>query len=117
MITKQKYVEYIISTLLNYSCANLAEHPGGMSHSVASDFLKRERLAARRLWELAADQIGDGPDAYLITDESVQDTRYYRSFEMVEAQVSGAVGGLARGIGVVNLVDSCGKDGGCYPTD
>ena len=31
MITKQKYVEYLISTPINYTCANLAEHLGGIS--------------------------------------------------------------------------------------
>ena len=61
MITKQKYVEYLISTPINYTCANLAEHLGGMSHDVVSDFLKRERLTARHLWELVAEQIDDSP--------------------------------------------------------
>ena len=90
MITKQKYVEYLISTPINYTCANLAEHLGGMSHDVVSDYLKRERLTARHLWELVAEQIDDSPDAYLIIDDSVQDKRYSRSIEMVKLQYSGA---------------------------
>ena len=48
----------------------------GMSHDVVSDFLKRERLTARHLWELVAEQIDDSPDACLIIDDSVQDKRY-----------------------------------------
>ena len=117
MITKQKYVEYLISTPINYTCANLAEHLGGMSHDVVSDYLKRERLTARHLWELVAEQIDDSPDAYLIIDDSVQDKRYSRSIEMVKLQYSGAEGGLVRGIGVVNLVHSSGEDGECHPID
>ena len=58
----------------------MAEHLGGMSHDVVSD-LKRERLTARHLWELVAEQIDDSPDAYLIIDDSVQDKR---TFEMVQ---------------------------------
>ena len=88
-----------------------------MSHDVVSDFLKRERLTARRLWELVAEQIDDGPDAYLIADDSVQDKRYSRSIEMVKLQYSGAEGGLVRGIGVVNLVHTSGEDGDYYPID
>jgi len=117
MITKQKYVEYLVSTPLNYTCSNLAEHLEGKSHDVVSDFLKRERLTASHLWELVAGQIDDSPDAYLIIDDSVQDKRYARSIEMVKLQYSGAEGGLVRGIGVVNLVHTSGEDGACYPID
>ena len=91
-----------LSARRSYTCANLAEHLGGMSHDVVSDYLKRERLTARHLWELVAEQIDDSPDAYLIIDDSVQDKRYSRSIEMVKLQYSGAEGGLVRGIGVVN---------------
>ena len=109
MITKQKYVEYLVSTPINYTCSNLAEHLEGMSHDVVSDFLKRERLTASHLWELVEEQIDDSADAYLILDDSVQDKRYARSIEMVKLQYSGAEGGLVRGIGVVNLVHTSGR--------
>ena len=109
MITKQKYVEYLISTPINYTCSNLAEHLEGTSHDVVSNYLKRERLTARHLWELVAGLIDDSPDAYLIIDDSVQDKRYSRSIEMVQRQYSGAEGGLVRGIGVVNLIHTSGE--------
>ena len=106
-----------MSTPINYTCTNLAEHLEGMSHDVVSDFLKRERLTASHLWELVAEQIDDSADAYLIIDDSVQDKRYARSIEMVKLQYSGAEGGLVRGIGVVNLVHTSGEDGDYYPID
>ena len=111
MITKQKYVEYLVSTPINYTCTNLAEHPDGMSHDVISDFLKKERLTASHLWELVEERIDDSADAYLIIDDSVQDKRYSRSIEMVKLQYSGAAGGLVRGIAVVNLIHTSGEDG------
>ncbi|MCJ7703107.1 MAG: transposase [Anaerolineales bacterium] len=117
MITKEKYVEYLISTPINYTCTNLAEHLDEVSHDVISNYLKRERLTARHLWELVQDLIDDSPDAYLIIDDSVQNKRYSRSIEMVKLQYSGAEGGLVRGIGVVNLVHTNGEDGEYYPLD
>ena len=117
MITKQKYVEYLVSTPINDTCTNLAEHPDGMSHDVVSDFLKRERLTASHLWELVGEQINDSADAYLIIDDSVQDKGDSRSIEMVKLQYSGAAGGLAPGIAVVNLIHSSGEDGAYYPID
>ena len=117
MITKQKYVEYLISTPINYTCTNLAEHLEKVSHDVVSDYLKRERLTARHLWELVQSLIDDRSDAYLIIDDSVQNKRYSRSIEMVKLQYSGAEGGLVKGIGVVNLVHTTDQDGEYYPID
>ena len=117
MITKQQYVEYLISTPINYTCTNLAEHLEGVSHDVVSDYLEKERLTARHLWELVEGLIDDTPKAYLIIDDSVQNKQYSRSIEMVKLQYSGAVGGLVRGIGVVNLVHTNGEEGEYYPVD
>ena len=117
MITKQQYVEYLISTPINYTCANLAEHLDGVSHDVVSDYLEKEKLTARHLWELVEGLIDDGPDAYLLIDDSVHNKRYSLSIEMVKLQYSGAVGGLVRGIGVVNLVHTNGEGGEHYPVD
>ena len=114
MITKQKYVEYLVSTPINHTCTNLAEHLDGMSQDLISDFLKKERLTASHLWELVQERVDDSADAYLIIDDSVQDKRYSRSIEMVKLQYSGAAGGLAPGIAVVNLIHTSGEDGAYY---
>jgi hypothetical protein len=116
-ITKQKYVEYLISTPINYTCTNLADHLEDVSHDAISNYLRRERLIARHLWELINGLIDDGPDAYMIIDDSVQDKRYSRSIEMVKRQYSGAVGGLVRGIDVVNLLHTNGREKAYYPID
>jgi hypothetical protein len=117
MITKQKYVEYLLSTLVNYTCTNQADHLEGVSHDVVSDYLARERLTARHLWELVQGLIDDRPEACLLIDDSVQDKRYSRSIELVKRQYSGAEGGLVRGICVVNLVHTTGQSGAHYPID
>ncbi len=116
MISRTKYVEYLISTPINYTCSNLAAHLEGVSHDVVTDYLRQERLTARDLWELTQPFIDDSPEAYLIIDDSVQNKQYSRSIELVKRQYSGAVGGLVRGIGVVNLVHTDGK-GAYYPID
>ena len=103
MITRTNYVEYLISTPINYTCANLAKHMDNVSHDVVTDYLKNERLTARNVWELTEPHIKDGPESCLIIDDSVQNKQYSKSIELVKRQYSGAVGGLVRGIGVVNL--------------
>ena len=117
MITKQQYVEYLISTPINYTCSNLAEHLDGVSHDTVSDYLQRDKQTSRHLWELVERLIDDSPEACMIIDDSVHNKKYSRSIEMVKLQYSGAVGGLVRGIGVVNLVHTNGKDGEHYSLD
>lgn len=117
MITKQQYVEFLVSTVANFTATHLAKHLDGVSHDTITDFLQGERLTARSLWELVATLIADSPKAFLIVDDSVQDKRYSHFIELVRLQYSGAAQGLVRGIGVVNLVHSSGGAGDFYPLD
>ena len=117
MITKRQYIEYLISTPANYTCANLAEHLEGVSHDAVSDYLAQAKSTARQLWELVQPLLNDTPEACMIVDDSVQDKRYSKQIELVRRQYSGAEGGLVRGIGVVNLVHTDGTEGGYYPID
>jgi hypothetical protein len=117
MITKLQYVEFLISTIGNFTSTHLAEHLDGVSHDTITDFLQSEHLTARHLWELVHGLIADSLDAFLIVDDSVQDKRYSRFVELVRLQYSGAEHGLVRGIGVVNLVHSSGQPGDFFPVD
>lgn len=115
MMNKRHYIEYLISTPANYTCSNLARHLENVSHDAVSDYLQREKLTARGLWELVKPILADSPQAYFILDDSVQDKRYSKKIELVKLQYSGAAQGLVRGIGIVNLVHSDGTN--YYPID
>ena len=115
MVTKQQYIEYLVSSPVNYTCTNLAAHLEGVSHDAVSDYLARANTTARHLWELVQPLLNDTEQGYLIVDDSVQDKRYSRQIELVQPQYSGAAGGVVRGIGVVNLIHTDGID--YYPID
>ena len=115
MITKRQYIEFLISTPVNYTCSHLAEHLEGVSHDAITDYLQREKLTARGLWDLVQPLLKDSEAAYLLVDDSVQNKQYSHKMELVKKQYSGATHGLVRGIGVVNLVHSDGAD--FYPID
>jgi len=117
MITKQQYVEYLICTIGNYTSSNLVEHLNEVSHDVVTDYLRSEHLTAHSVWELVKRLLQDGPEAFMLVDDSVQDKRYSQFIELVKLQYSGAEHGLVRGIGIVNLVHSTGDKQDFYPID
>jgi hypothetical protein len=117
MITKKQYVEYLVSTPKNCTCTYLAEHLEDVSHDVVNDFLHHKRFMPREVWKLVKDRVEDSQAACLIVDDSVHDKRYCRFIDLVRAQYSGNEHRVVKGIGVVSLVHSAGKDRPFYPID
>ncbi len=120
MLTKQSYIEYLVSTPQNYTCSNLAEHKTGsnsMSHDAVSNFLKREKFTPHQLWRVVEPHIQNRETGFLIADDSVQDKRYSKFIELVKKQYSGNEHGLVRGICVVNLVHTSGEKDDFFPID
>jgi hypothetical protein len=68
-----------------------------------------------QVWAVVKSLIKESEESGLILDDSVQNKQYSKAIELVKGQYSGAVGGLVRGIGVVNLVHTDGKEH--YPID
>jgi len=117
MISKNQYIEYLLSTPINYTCSNLAEHLEDVSHDSVSDFLQNSRFSPKQLWELVKDRIDDSAEAFLLVDDSVQNKQYSHSIETVKRQYSGNEHGLVKGIGLVNLVHTNGSLGDFYPVN
>lgn len=115
MITKNQYIEYLLSTPINYTCSNLSAHLENVSHDSVTDFLQNSKFTPRDLWELVKDRIDDSEEAFLLVDDSVQNKQYSQSIETVKLQYSGNEHGLVKGIGLVNLVHTNGSLGDFYP--
>jgi hypothetical protein len=115
MITKNQYIEYLLSTPINYTCSNLAEHLENISHDSVTDFLQNSRFTPKQLWELVKNRIDDSEEAFILVDDSVQNKQYSHSIETVKLQYSGTEHGLVKGIGLVNLVHTNGAMGDFYP--
>ena len=76
MITKKQYIEYLLSTPINYTCSNLSEHLENVSHDTVTDFLQNSKFKPRDLWELVKNRIDDSEEAFLLVDDSVQNKQY-----------------------------------------
>jgi len=115
MVIKKHYIEYLLTTPINYTCSNLSEHLEKVSHDVVTDFLQNSKFTPKDLWSLVKERIDDREEAFLLVDDSVQNKEYSHSIETVKLQYSGNEHGLVKGIGLVNLVHTNGCSGDFYP--
>lgn len=102
--TRQLYCQYLLSSQINYTCTNLAEHFENLDHNSIYRYLKTERLTPRLLWEKVKDRIVYSPAGAIIFDDTVLDKSYSVAIEGVRRQYSGNEHAVIKGIGLVNCV-------------
>lgn len=102
--TKLDYCQYLLSSQVNYTLTNLAEHLDQFSHDTINRYLKGEKLSPRLLFEQVEGLLERDPDAYLIFDDTVLDKSFGPEIEPTRYQWSGNAKEVIRGIGVVSCV-------------
>jgi hypothetical protein len=102
--TKLDYCQYLLSSQVNYTLTNLAEHLDQFSHDAINRYLKGEKLSPRLLFEQVESLLECDPQAYLIFDDTVLDKSFGPKIEPTRYQYSGNEKQIIRGIGVVSLV-------------
>ncbi|YAG16740.1 Transposase IS4-like domain-containing protein [Nostoc sp. DSM 114161] len=102
--TKLDYCQYLLSSQINYTMTNLAEHLESISHDAINYYLKREKLTPRLLWDNVKEVVEPDDNGYIIFDDSVLDKKYSEEIEIVRRQYSGNEHGVVKGIGVVICV-------------
>jgi len=102
--TRQIYCQYLLSSQINYTCTNLADHVDNLDHNSVYRYLKNERLTPRLIWEKARQTLVQTADGYIIFDDTVADKSHSHDIEGVRRQYSGNVGGVVKGIGIVTCV-------------
>ena len=102
--TKLDYCQYLLSSQINYTITNLAEHLNQISHDKINRYLKNEKLTPHILWENVKDSIEIDENAYLIFDDTVIDKRYSSEIELTRWQYSGNEHGVVRGIGLISFI-------------
>lgn len=117
MISKNEYVEYLISTPFNYTCTHMADHKEQISHDMVNRFLSQQNFQPDDLWALVEPYLIDEADSFLLVDDSVQAKKYARFIDLAKRQYSGNEHGIVNGINLVNLVHSTGNDGDFLPID
>lgn len=102
--SKLDYCQYLVSSQVNYTLTNLAEHLQSWSHDTINRYLSGEQLTPRLLWENVRELMEFDPGAYLLFDDTVLDKSFGPKIEMTRRQWSGNAPGVVRGIGLVSCV-------------
>jgi hypothetical protein len=100
--TKLNYCQYLLSSQINYTLTNLADHVEAISHDRINRYLRREKLTPRLLWENVKPLIQVNEKAYVIFDDTVLDKRYAEDIELTRRQYSGNEHSVVRGIGLIS---------------
>ena len=115
--TKLDYCQYLLSSPINYTVTNLANHLDGVSHDRINRYLRGEKLTPRLLWENVALLIRPSQNAYILFDDTVLDKRYSASIELARRQYSGNEHRVIRGIGLIICVYVNGETGQFWVID
>ncbi len=69
--TKLDYCQYLLSSQINYTITNLAEHLENISHDKINYYLKKEKLTPRLLWDNVKDVIMTDDNVYILISQKL----------------------------------------------
>ena len=99
-----EYYQYLLSSQVNYTLTNYAEHVSDVSHDHVRLYLKRDRLTASDVWRHVQSDIVPSDSGFIVFDDTILDKSHSRHIESVRWQYSGNAHEVIRGIGLVNCI-------------
>lgn len=98
------YCQYLLSSPVNYTLTNMAEHIDGVSHDRINRYLRNEKLSPKLVWEHIKNDIVTSDKGYILFDDTVIDKNYSFAIDNARYQYSGNAHKVIKGIGVVSCV-------------
>ncbi len=102
--TRLDYCQYLVSSQINYTLTNFADHSFKFSHDQLNRHLRDEKMTPRLVWEQTKEQLIQSPHGFIIFDDTVADKNHSRHIELVRRQWSGNTHSVIRGIGIVTCI-------------
>lgn len=102
--TRLDYCQYLVSSQINYTLTNFADHSLKFSHDQLNRHLRDDKLSPRLVWEQTKAHLIESPNGFLIFDDTVADKNHSRAIELVRRQWSGNTKSVIRGIGIVTCI-------------
>ena len=105
-VTRVDYCQYLLSSQINYTLTNFAEHSEQFSHDAITRYLAGDALPPRLVWDAkrVQAQVVRSPHGIVLFDDVVLDKQHATKIELVRQQWSGNAKAVIKGIGVVTCV-------------
>jgi hypothetical protein len=103
-VTRLDYCQYLLSSQINYTLTNFADHTEAFSHDMLNRYLAGDKITPHLVWENVKGQVVQSPNGYLVFDDTVADKNYSYQIELVRRQYSGNAHGVIKGIGIMTCV-------------
>lgn len=103
-VSRIDYGQFLFSSQVNYTQTYFGDHHTAISHDSVNRWMRGYRFSSGDLWEHAKSSVIPSTEGYLVYDDTVLDKRSSHKMDLVRLQYSGNVGGLVKGIGLVNCV-------------
>jgi hypothetical protein len=103
-VTGLDYCQYLLSSQINYTLTNFANHTEEFSHDAINRYLAGEKITPHLVWENVKGQVKQIAEGYLVFDDTVVDKNFSFKMDLVRRQWSGDAHGVIKGVGVVTCV-------------
>ena len=103
-VTRLNYCQYLLSSQINYTLTNFADHAEHFRHDALTRYVVGHRIQPRLVRENVRTHLVCTDDAYVVFDDTVLDKRHATKIALVRPQYSGNAKGIIKGIGVVTCV-------------
>jgi hypothetical protein len=100
-VTRLDYCQYLLSSQINYTLTNFANHTENYSHDAINRYLAGEKITPHLIWENVKGQVKQITEGYLVFDDTVVDKNFSFKMDLVRRQWSGDAHGVIKGVGVV----------------
>ena len=103
-VTRLDYCQYLLSSQINYTLTNFADHTDKFSHDTINRYLAGEKITPHLVWENVKGQVKQTPKGYIVFDDTIVDKNFSFKMDLVQRQWSGDAHGIIKGVGVVTCV-------------
>ena len=103
-VTRLDYCQYLLSSQINYTLTNFANHTENFSHDAINRYLAGEKITPHLVWENVKGQVEQIAEGYLVFDDTIVDKNFSFKMDLVRRQWSGDAHEIIKGVGVVTCV-------------
>ena len=87
-VSRKGYCQYLLSTQINYTLTNYAEHIEEVTHDAVNRYLREDKLTPKLIWEHVREHINYSNNGFIVFDDSILDKSHSNDIESVRWSIA-----------------------------